>query len=115
MFLILFLVPDPLHNGDWILWDLSLKQQGTRNGFWLALIISPNGLKLSLWQTSGMWMLRDLCGGILSLDLGFLTPSSRTIGFSFITRLSGDTVATWALRTDIQLLLIPREIGRLRL
>ena len=48
------LIPYPtlghLPNGIWILSALSPKQQGTKGIYWLAQIISPNGLKLNPWR-----------------------------------------------------------------
>ena len=60
-------------------------------------------------------MPRDSCGKILSLDLGFLILSSRTMVFNLIAKHSGGTVVTWALRIGIQLRLIPRGMDRPRL
>ena len=58
------------------------KQQVTRNICWSAQTISLSGLKLNLWRTSEMWTLRNLSGKTLSLDLGSLAPSSRTMAFN---------------------------------
>jgi len=62
-----------------------------------------------------MWMPKGLYGRTLSLDLGFLIPSSQTMDFSLITNLSEGTVVNWVSRTGILLLLTPRGIGKLRL
>ena len=60
-------------------------------------------------------MPRDLFEKILSLGLGSLIPSSRTMAFSLMARLSRDTVVTWALRIGILSRLIQRGMDRLRL
>ena len=60
-------------------------------------------------------MPRGLCGKILSLDLGFSIPSSRTMGFSLIAKLLGGIVVNSVLRIGIQLRLIPRGMDRPRL
>ena len=48
-----------------------------------------------------IWMQRSLYGTILSLGLGFLTPSSQIMGSSLTVKPSGDTIVNWALETDI--------------
>ena len=66
----------------WILLVPFSKQQVTRNICWSAQTISPSEVKLNLWRTSEMWTLRNLSGKTLSLDLGSLAPSSRTMAFN---------------------------------
>ena len=99
--LILYPVFGHLLNEAWILLDLSLRQQGIRDGCWSVWITSPNGLKLNHWQISGTWMLRDLFGKILSLGLGSPIPSSWIMVFSLIVKPSEGTVVTWELRICI--------------
>ena len=60
-------------------------------------------------------MPRGLCRKILSLNLGFLIPSSQAMGFSLIAKLSGGIVVNWVLRIGIQLRFIPKEMDRPRL
>ena len=48
-------------------------------------------------------------------NLGFLIPSSWTMDFNLIVRLSGDTAANWVLRIGFQLRLIHRCMDRLRM
>lgn len=48
---------------------LSRRQLETEDGFSLEHITSPNRLKLSLFLTSEIQMLRDLSGGISLLGL----------------------------------------------
>ena len=60
-------------------------------------------------------MQRGLCGKILSRDLGFLIPSSRTIGFNLIVKLSEDIDASWVIRIGIQFQLIHGGMDKLRL
>ena len=60
-------------------------------------------------------MSRGLCGRILSLDLGFLTPSSQTMGFSLIAKLLEGTVVNWVSRIGTQFWLIHKGMDRLRL
>ena len=85
-----------LPNGDWTLWVISLKRQGIKSLCWSTQITSQSGLKPSLWQISEMLMLRNLFGRILSLGLGSLIHSSRTIDCSLIVRPSGGIAAIWA-------------------
>ena len=85
-----------LPNGDWTLWVISLKRQGIKSLCWSTQITSQSGLKPSLWQISEMLMLRNLFGRILSLGLGSLIRSSRTIDCSLIVRPSGGIAAIWA-------------------
>lgn len=85
-----------LPNGDWTLWTISLKRQGIKSLCWSTQITSQSGLKPSLWQISEMLMLRNLFGRILSLGLGSLIHSSRTIDCSLIVRPSGGIAAIWA-------------------
>ena len=58
---------------------------------------------------------KKLFGKTLSHDSGSLVPLSRTMAFSLIANLSGDTILTWKLRTDTPPHLIPKEMGKLRL
>ena len=109
------LAPGLLPSGAWKLWGLSLKQQEIRGGCWSALITSPSGLKLSPCQILEMWKPRDLCGKILSLGLGSLTPSSRTIVFNLIVRPSRDTIVIWALGIGTPPWLIHKGVDRPRL
>ena len=51
----------------------------------------------------------------MSLDLEFLIPSFRTMGFSLILKLSKGTVVNWASRIGIQLRLIHRGMNKLKL
>jgi len=81
-------VIDPLSNP----WPFT--QWGIRDGCWSAWITSPNELKLSHWKISRIWMPKDLFGKILSLGLESLVPSSQTMIFSLIAKLSGGTVVT---------------------
>ena len=60
-------------------------------------------------------MQRGSCGKILSLDLGFLIPSSRKMGFNLTANLSGGTAVNWVLRIDIQLRPIHKGIDSSRL
>ena len=60
-------------------------------------------------------MPKDLCGKVLSLDLGSPIPSSRTMVFNLIEKLSGGTIVTWEFRIGIPPLLIHRGMDRLRL
>jgi len=55
-----------------------------------------------------------LYGKILSLDLGFLTPSSQIMDFSLIVKLLGGIAVNWELGIDIQLQPIHRGMGRPR-
>ena len=59
-------------------------------------------------------MQKSLFKRILLLDLGSLIPSSRTMCFSLIVKLSGDITVNWALGTDIQPQPICKGMGRLK-
>ena len=59
-------------------------------------------------------MQKSLFGRTLLHDLGFLTPSSWTMGFSLTIKILEDTTVNWALETDIQLQPIHKEIGKLK-
>ena len=52
---------------------------------------------------------------VLSLNLGFLIPSSQIMGFNLIAKLLGGTAASWVLRIGIQLQLTHRGMDRPRL
>ena len=82
---------------------------------WSARTISQNGLKLSPWQISGMWMPKSLFGKILSPGSGSFVPSSRIMAFSLITNLSEDTAVTWELRINILPQLTPKGMDKPRL
>jgi len=60
-------------------------------------------------------MLKDLCGKTLSLDLGFVIPSSQTTDFSLIARLLEGTIVNWVSQIGIPLQRIPREMDKSRL
>ena len=60
-------------------------------------------------------MPKGLCERTLSLGLGFLIPSSQTMDFSLIARLSEGTVENWVSRIGISLYLIPRGMDKPRL
>ena len=76
------------------------KAEGNRSICWLAQIISPNGLKLSLWRIPEMWTQRSFSRKTLSLTSGYPTPSSRTMDFSSTANPLGDTVVSWELQID---------------
>ena len=113
------LIPYPalghLHSGAWILLSLSPKQHETRDICWSTQTISLNGLKLSLWRISEMWMPRILFGKTSLLGSRSFIPSSRTMDFSSIVNPSRDTTVNWELRTDIPLRPTPRGMDKLRL
>ena len=104
-----------LPSGAWTLWGHSLKQQEIGGDCWSALITLPSGLKLSPCQILEMWTPRDLCGKILSLGLGSLTPSSQTMVFSLIAKPLGGTIVIWVLRIGTPPWLIHRGMDRSRL
>ena len=104
-----------LLNGAWILYDISLRQQGIRDGCWSVRITSPSGLKLNHRQILGTWMPRDLFRKILSPGLGSLIPSSQIMVFNLIEKPSRGTVVTCALRIGISPRLIHKGMDRLRL
>ena len=91
-----------------------LKQQEIRSICWSAQIISPNGSKLSLWRISEMWMQRSFSGKILSLALGYPTPSSQIMDFSSTANPLEDTVVSWELQTGIPLRHIPKGMDKLK-
>ena len=104
-----------LLNGAWTSWAFSLRHQGIRDICWSIQITSPSGLKLNHWQISGTWMPRDLFGRTLSLGSGSFISSSRTMAFSLIARLSGDTIMTMGLQIDIPTRLIHKGMDKQRL
>ena len=112
---ILCLASGLLSSGAWTLWGFSLKQREIGGGCWSALITSPSRMKLSPYQILEMWTLRNLCGKILSLSLGFLTPISQSMVFDLIAKPSGGTVVIWALRIGTPPQLIPKGMDRPRL
>ena len=112
---ILCLAPGLLPSEAWTLWGPSLKQQEIEGDCWSTLITSPSGLKLSPCQISEMWMPRDLYGKILSLSLGSLTPSSRTMVFNLIANPLGGIVVIWAFRIGTPPWLIYRGMDKPRL
>ena len=57
---------------------------------------------------------KNLFKRILLLDLGSLIPSSRTMCFSLIVKLSGDITVNWALGIDIQPQPICNGMGKLK-
>ena len=65
---------DHLLNRVWTLLALSLRQWGIRDICWSERITSLNGLKLSPWKISRMWMPRNSFGKILSHSSGPLYP-----------------------------------------
>ena len=111
-FLILYLVLDLSFSEVWTLWGPFPKQQETGDGFRLALIILPSGLRLSHWWTLGMWMPKCLCGRTLSLGLRFLISSSQTTDFNLIAKLSEGTVVNWVSGIGIPLWLISRGMSK---
>ena len=107
--------PWPFACGGWTLWSPSLRQHEIESGCWLALTTSPNGLKLSPCQISEIWTPRGLYGKILSRGLRSLIPSSRTMGFSLIAKLSEGTVVNWVSRIGTRLRPIHKRTNRPRL
>ena len=59
-------------------------------------------------------MSRSFSGRILLPDLGFPILLSRTMGFNFTVRLSGDTVVSLAFGIDTQLQPIRKGMDRLK-
>ena len=112
------LIPYPalahLPSGAWILSVLSPKQQGTKDIYWLAQTISPNGFKLNPWRISKTLTPKSLSGKTSSLGSGSLVPSSRTMGFSLIANPLGDTAVIWGLRIGILPQLTPRGMVKPR-
>ena len=113
------LIPYPalghLHSGACILLSLSPKQQVTRDICWSAQTISLNGLKLSPWRISEMWMPRIFSGKTSLPGSGSFIPSSQIMDFSSIANPSRDTAVNWELRTGIPLQPTPRGMDKLRL
>ena len=107
--------PWPFACGGWTLWSPSLRQHEIEGGCWLASTTSPNGLKLSPCQISEIWTPRGLYGKILSRSLGSFIPSSRTMGFSLIAKLSKGTVVNWVSRISTRLRPIHKRTNRPRL
>ena len=57
-------------------------------------------------------MLGGLCGRILSLDLRSLIPSTQTMRFNLIAKLSEGIVVIWVLEIDTQLWLTHKGMDR---
>ena len=104
-----------LPSGAWILSAFSLKQQGTKDIYWLVQTILPNGLKLNPWWILETLMPKRLSRKTLSPGSGSLVLSSRTMGFSLIANPLGDIVVIWGLQIGTLPQLTPSGMVKLRL